>query len=78
MVFKFGESSHTWSSFMNGVNDDFHLSAMHFLASSCAASASSQFCWSVFILSSMIGYFVVSNASGTMIGDSPNMNLNGV
>ena len=78
MVFKFRESSHTWWPFLNGINDDFHLSAMRFLASSCAASASSQFRWSVFILSSMVVYFVVSNASGIAIGDSPNMSSNGV
>ena len=72
------ESSHTWLPFFNGVNNDFCLSAMRLLASSCAANASSQFCCSVFILSSMVGYFVVSNASGTAIGDSPNINLNGV
>ena len=45
---------------------------------SCTANASSRFCCSVFILSSIVGYFVFSNASGTAIGDSPNINLNGV
>ena len=78
MVFKFRESSHTWSPFLNGVNDDFHLSAMRLLASSCVANASSQFHCSVFILSSIVGYFVVSNASGIAIGGSPNINSNGV
>ena len=51
---------------------------MRLLASSCAANASSWFHWSVFILSSMVGYFVVSKASSTVIGDSPNISSNGV
>jgi len=65
-------------SFLNGVKVDFCWSAMHVLASSCAASASSWFLIKVFILSSTAGYFVFSNDNGRVIGDSPNMSLKGV
>ena len=56
-VFMFLESSHTLSPFLNGIKVDFRRSAMCVLASSCAASASSQFLIRVFILSSTAGYF---------------------
>jgi len=74
----FLESSHTLSPFLNGVKVDFCRSAMHVLASSCAASASSWFLIWVFILSSTAGYFVFSNESGRVFGDSPKMSLKGV
>ena len=78
MVFRFHESSHTRSSFLNGVKVDFRLSVMRLLASSCAANASSLFRSKVFILSSMVGYFVFSKDRGIATGDSPNMSSKGV
>jgi len=77
-VFMFLESSHTLSPFLNGIKVDFHRSAMRVVASSCAASASSRFLIKVFILSSTAGYFMFSNESERVIGDSPNMSLKGV
>jgi len=66
------------SPFLNGIKVNFCRSVMRVLASSCAASASSQFLISVFILSSTAGYFGFSNESGRVIGDSPNMSSKGV
>ena len=76
-VFMFLESSHTLSPFLNGIKVNFCQSALHVLASLCAASASSRFLIRVFILSSTAGYFVFSNESGRVIGDSPNMSSKG-
>ena len=60
------------------VNVDLCRSAIRLLASLCAASASCQFCKRVFILSSIVGYLVLSNDNRIATGDSPNMSLNGV
>ena len=78
MVFRFHESSHTRSFFLNGVKVDFRLLVMRLLANSCAANASSLFHSRVFILSSIVGYFVFSNDKGIATGDSPNMSSKGV
>ena len=71
-------SSHMRSPLLNGVNVDFHLSIIRALAISCAAKASSQFLFKVFIFSSIAGYFVFSNEYGMAIGESPNISPNGV
>jgi hypothetical protein len=66
------------SSFLNGMKVNFLLSAIQFLANSCAARTSSRFRNKVDIFSSIEGYFVFSNDKGIATGDSPNISSNGV
>src|ERR1700734_2321240 len=71
-------SSHTLSPFLNGINMSFLLLAMHLLASSCAARASSRSAKRCFIFSSIVGNLVCLKEVGIVIGELPNMSLKGV
>ena len=72
------ESNHTFCPFSNGVNVSFCLPAMHVLANSCAAKASSQILIKLFIFSSIDRYFVCSNAKGIATGVIPSISSKGV
>ena len=74
----FRVSSQTFCPFLNGVNVFFFLSAIQLLASSCAASASSQSVIIHLIFLSIDGNFVFSKTSGIAFGDSPIISSNGV
>ena len=71
-------SNHTLSPVLNGMKVDLRRSIMHVRANSCAARTSSRSFINVFIFSSMVGYLVFSNERGTAIGESLNINSNGV
>ena len=77
-VFKFWESNQTFCPFSNGVNVSFLLPAMHVLANSWAARASSQFFIKLFIFSSIDGYFVCLKAKGIATGVVPSISSKGV